>query len=298
MVARWLLYLRESFHPASRLFVSALLTYLVWGLLRLKHAPERGFGELLAAALTYALMILYYRICDEFKDADTDREYFPERPVPSGRVRLADLRALKHATSVVAFALQIVLPHAAWVFLGFWLFAWAMGRWFFLPRLISQNRLLAFVTHAPIGLLGILYLLRALGPEDITVWKPGHLVMAFVLAGPGMVWEILRKTRSPQAERPGYQTYSSILGTSGAMLLAGALALAVMVLGIWVAPTWELPDWMTVALLAWHLTLFAVLIGVHRLLQRREADLRWLGEAYSAGLLLLFASGVLAALWG
>ncbi len=152
MLQRWGIYLSEVFQPLSRLLFSFLMTILTWSLVVPPPRPGWPWKEIIIGTFTYALMILYYRISDEFKDADTDQKFFPERPVPSGRVSLADLQILRTVVTFLCLGLAFLVPQSLNPFIAYWLFAWLMGKWFFLPKLIGENRLLAFVTHAPVGI--------------------------------------------------------------------------------------------------------------------------------------------------
>lgn len=286
MLSRWWIYLKEMYQPSSRLLFSALMTYLTW---KLWPGPKQGFPWIpfIASTLTFALMILYYRVCDEFKDADTDRRFFPERPVPSGRVSLKDLQYLRHTVSGVAFLLQAFIPYAFIPFLVFWIFSWGMGRWFFMPKLISENRLLAFLTHSPVGFIGGFYLLSAMVRDHGPLISGTSLTLIAVLNIPGLAWEILRKTRSPKAEQDGYQTYSQILGTGPALVLAGIFVTATMFLSITVAPTWGLPEWTMKALLVLHLLILALLPLIYVRIKKQALELRLLGDVYNGSVLLI-----------
>jgi 4-hydroxybenzoate polyprenyltransferase len=293
MLSRWWIYLKEMYQPSSRLLFSALMTYLTW---KLWPGPKQDLSwiSLTASALTYALMILYYRICDEFKDLETDRRFFPDRPVPSGRVSLRDLFFLRHTVSALAFLLQVFVPYAFLPFLIFWLFSWGMGRWFFMPRLLSENRLLAFLTHSPVGFIGGFYLLAAMVRDHGPLLSSASLALVAVLNMPGLAWEILRKTRSPLAEQEGYQTYSQILGTGCALFIAGLFITTTMILSVMVAPTWELPEWTMKAMLILHLLFLVLLPTIYVRLKKQTINLRPLGDIYNGSLLLIF---LVASLW-
>lgn len=228
-LARWGVYLREMFPPFSRIGVALLSTVAVFW-------PERALRGLPVPVLdpqfwlgagTYLLVMLYYRLCDEFKDAETDRRYFPDRPVPSGRVDLDDLDWLRKLCVAAMVVPNLLWPHALPEFLAMLAFAFLMGKWFYLPSLIGNNRLLAFLTHAPVSLFGVFYLLAlASGPESPPLFGGTHWLLALWICLPGYIWEIARKTRAPHEEQAGYQTYSIMIGPGA------CVAVVLVLLGI------------------------------------------------------------------
>src|SRR5262249_51736925 len=108
MLKRWWIYLNEVFLPGSRTIAAVLLVVgiqcLYQGLLG-RH-PLMLTWDTAAAVVTIVLILLYYRVMDEFKDAETDRKFFPNRPVPSGRVTFRDLKVLMWMTFAALFALN------------------------------------------------------------------------------------------------------------------------------------------------------------------------------------------------
>jgi hypothetical protein len=98
---------------------------------------------------------------------------------------------------------------------------------------------------------------------------------------PGLVWELLRKTRSPLAEVEGYQTYSAMMGTGGALSLVGVLLLISMGLFLWLLPTWPVARWSLWILLLLHLLMLITLPVIHRMMKTKVLELRPLGEVYN-----------------
>jgi hypothetical protein len=286
MVGRWSIYLWETFQPLSRLLASLFITLLSFAIIKQRYFIELNPLPFIAVFLTYFLMILYYRLSDEFKDYETDLKYFPDRPVPSGRVSLKDLGILRWITVALTFALQAFMPHAFREFFVFMLFSWLMSVWFFLPKLISTNRLLAFVTHMPVGFIGSYYAFKSLYPEMET--SDPYLLLGIVTINiPALIWEILRKTRTPSAEQAGYQTYSQMLGFNGA-LLVGALLLILCSYLTYLLMQEMNAGWITIGLNVLVHLLFTILLVVAAFRKNKSFDLKHLGEAHSVCFYLLF----------
>lgn len=218
MVRRWWIYIREVFQPGSRLLYTVVLYAGVALVLQAlssstTEVPLRLSASAIPGCAVVLLVLLYYRCADELKDADTDRRFFPERPVPSGRVTLRDLgwlmAAVWAALGLVIAVSRLAVPWA----LGLWAFAFLMHKWFFLPGLIGNNRLLAFVTHSPISLIANLFIVAADSETRGAPVVPADAASVAVwFALPGFSWEVSRKTWAPEQEREGYQTYSAMVG--------------------------------------------------------------------------------------
>ncbi|HEY9838986.1 MAG TPA: UbiA family prenyltransferase [Candidatus Obscuribacterales bacterium] len=305
---RWGIYLHEMFQPGSRLVFSALTTLgLGWAVQVLQgqgvnmawvgSGPPVHYDYLTLGArfvlgtVSVFLVLLYYRLCDEFKDIDTDREHFPERPVPSGRVELRDLLQMKIVATLLAFGLNLLFPLALLPFMALWIFAWLMGKWFFLPDIIGRNRLLAFITHSPISLLGSFYVIALFrqpgeGVLNLPLLSLPYFLLALWFALPGMAWEVARKTRAPEHEAAGYQIYSSMLGYRGAAALPPFFTLAELGIGLWLARTLGLPFWWNPALALVSLAYILPFVLFLRQPLQREAWLKPASEAYTVLLLI------------
>lgn len=294
---RWGLYLLEMYQPLTRLVFSVCsylsVTWLSQRALGLQ--PDLQLQPFVLGVATMMLILLYYRICDEFKDLDTDLQFFPERPVPAGRVHLKDLHILRGLSVVLAFALNLLWPQALLPFVLLYAYAYLMGKWFFVPAM-AHHRLWAFVTHSPISLWGYVYLLalsnawlpdKALAPP---LWSLQSLLIVCWLVLPGMAWEFARKTRAPEAEAAGYQTYSQILGYRGATAVTVSLVglQGLLSWGLWQTPALRLNSWLNL-LLAAVVAVYLAVLGAFWLRPSRWG--RWLqpvSEAYVAALLLAY----------
>jgi hypothetical protein len=233
MLSRWLIYLNEVFLPGSRILVSLVLAVGVQCLYQamLGKAPLVLTWDTLAAVATLVLVLLYYRVQDEFKDAATDRKFFPNRPLPSGRVRFGDLKVLMWTTFVLLFAINIAWGLVILPFLVLFGFALLMHKWFFMEKYIASNRLLAFVTHAPVSLIGNYFVIAVYANRfNAPLLTFSALIAAVWFALPSLAWEIARKTRAPFEEIPGYQTYSAMIGSTNSAMLSIAFVLAQCVL--------------------------------------------------------------------
>jgi hypothetical protein len=192
----------------------------------------------LAVGLGTALVFFFLlRVADEHKDADVDRRYRPELPVPRGLVSLAELRragavlalAAAVANALVAPRLLLALvPAVAWAAL--------MAREFFVAEWLRARPLAYLLSHMVVMPLLFAYLTGldwlAAGADP-----PRGLALFLGLAFlNGILVEVGRKIRAPEAERVGVETYTTTWGMRAAPTAwLAALALAA-VLGALAAP--------------------------------------------------------------
>ena len=202
--------------------------------------PLPHWGVFVAAWLVAVIFLFQLRACDEFKDLEDDRLYRPERPIPSGLVSLRLVLSLAALASVVAIGLtltitpMLLIPLAlVWAWLGlmtaeFFVAGWLKARPFF--YLVSHMAIMAFID---LYLTGAEWLPHGPLPPS-GMWA--FLALSLVN---GCVLEIGRKTWASANERPGVETYSSLLG-----------------------PTRSAQLWLAIGALAWVLLLaIGVLVG-------------------------------------
>ena len=233
MLKRWGVYFAETVQPATRLLV---ITVSVLGIFFMTQAGAGSVPLVVSidvgfAAASAFLLLLYWRVRDEFKDAETDKRFFPDRPVPSGRVTLEDLRILAASSMVLGLVLNLAHPVAWAEFVAVAVYVALMGRWFFVfERWQANNRLIAFVTHSPANVLLNVYVVAiAWRGRSASGWVLTNLVVVMWFCCAGFAWEFARKCWAPAQEMPGYQTYSQLIGYRNAVgLVIAAILLHVI----------------------------------------------------------------------
>jgi 4-hydroxybenzoate polyprenyltransferase len=161
---------------------------------------------------------------DELKDREVDRELFSERPLPSGRVLEADIKASLVVVICCYLAVNSWTGKAFLMSIVLLAYSFLMFKFFFMPHILSRYLLLNLATHNPVVPLMLLYLVTLFSTEHgISIRSMNwFLVTALVMMFWSIFfsWEIARKIRSSQEEND-YVTYSRILGPLGAVLVAG-----------------------------------------------------------------------------
>jgi 4-hydroxybenzoate polyprenyltransferase len=228
LVARLTVYLREMYPPLPRLMFAALLAASLFALTaRIHQKPVIWTDAHLAVAIVGVfLFLLVLRLMDELKDLDIDRELFADRPVPSGRVRITDVGIALAFCSVAFVAINAWAPTASpWAVLVLG-YSVLMFRYFFAPNLLRRVLLLNLLTHNPVVLLLLLWVVAVFADrQQAAMADLNWRTMALVLGGYWsalLAWEIARKIRAPE-EETDYVTYSQVLGRRTAALVTLSL---------------------------------------------------------------------------
>jgi len=179
--------------------------------------PLPGIATYAVAFIVLFIIFFQLRACDEVKDAEDDRRFRPERPIPRGlvtqRLIVGIAAGLVPVASLAAFALSpwMLLPLGA-----VWLWLALMTAEFGVPEWLKARPLLYLISHMLIMPLidffvtGCEWLVRS-GTPQAALWL--FLALSFVN---GCVLEIGRKLYAPQNERPGVETYTALYGVKRA----------------------------------------------------------------------------------
>lgn len=227
MLKRIFIYLNEMF-PFSAIIGSILTAVAVQLIyLRLYGVTVTNYLPLIVPALVLTFVSLLIRVMDEFKDYHDDLTNFPDRPLPSGRVKKSDLKALGFFCVFAIVFLSLTSTKLliwALITLGF---TFLMLKWFFIESIMRKSLPLAFITHHPIVLFNFVYLIIActhMGPA-VNFDKAFYILpLCLIFTN----WEVVRKIRAPEQET-SYTTYSKIFGPRPAIIIA--LILQVIFIG-------------------------------------------------------------------
>lgn len=214
MIKRLNIYCKEMYPIIPRLFVGAIIFAEIYFIMLLNHGVT-SFDiriEEAVGSFTIFSFLFMLRIADDFKDYDTDLMLFPERPLPSGRVRKKDLAIFLSILIVVTTALNIVFMNNVPFFLFLFAYGILMSLWFFQKSKIQKNLFLALLTHNPIMMVMNVYIISfACIKYGLPYFSLTNVLVAFTLYFPALIWEVSRKIKAPQDETE-YMTYSKKFG--------------------------------------------------------------------------------------
>lgn len=235
MFKRLAVYFKEMFPIPSRILASLGLFAGIYLLtLYTQHiVPHHlGIGEVIAVYTVFGVL-LCLRIVDEFKDYETDKINFPKRPLPSGRVKKSDLQWVGFTVLGSMIVLNALCMNNIWFFVAMAVYGGLMSVWFFARKIIQPNLLLALITHNPIQLFLIFYVISFVAYSyGFSVFSMNTLSVAFVLYIPALAWELSRKIRAPKEENQ-YVTYSQIFGRKRAIAVVLAVFLVQLVAAVY-----------------------------------------------------------------
>lgn len=236
LAARLWIYQRERFPlvmyaPMVIVFTASAAYYS-----RFARGAE-GFipmGCFAVGAFTALVFFAWLRILDEHKDAEIDRRYRPELPVPRGLVTRAELRGVGGVALALAVGLNFLTEPALLAPIALVAaYAALMTREFFVGEWLRAHPAAYLLSHMAIMPLIDLY---STGLDWIAagVDAPRALYLFLLLTYlNGIVIEIGRKIRVPEEEREGVDTYTSVWGLRVAPAIwLGVLGMTAVVAGL------------------------------------------------------------------
>jgi len=250
MANRWWVYQRERFPVLVHGPLIAAMSFSavsVSSLLR-SGAGLPAAGSLLVAFVTTLLFFLQLRVADEFKDRETDARYRPYRAVPRGLVSLRELGTVAAVGALLQLGLALWLqPALALLLAAVWVYLGLMWTEFFARQYLTAHPITYLWSHMLILPLITLY-------ATACEWRIAGATMpsglAWLLVASffnGLVIEIGRKIRAPEAEERGVETYSALWGRRTATLAWWAAMLLAAVSSLPVAQAIGLPAVLTAA---------------------------------------------------
>ncbi len=199
----------------------------------LRGAEGPGWPVVLGAVVCGLGFFFQLRVADEWKDADTDRRYQSERPVPRGLVTLGELTVAALVVAAVQVAVAALLDDRLLLLLAaVWGFGALMTVEFGVRGWLRERPLATLLTHAPIVPFIDFFAVSCdvLGHDAMYPSGVGWLVGVSLFGG--TVVEVGRKVRPSVDERTGVVTYSAAWGRTRAMAAWTLAVLLSLVCGI------------------------------------------------------------------
>jgi hypothetical protein len=225
---RLLAYTRERFPLLPYAIATGLFVASAYATAsRLDDRPAAPDVRTVGAAVVVFLLFFQLRVMDERKDERHDARVHPDRPVPRGLIRVAELERIALGGVVLQVAISLWLGVPAFVaYLGTAAFALLMLKEFFAGERLRKNFLVYTLAH--------LLVLPVLAYYVHVVAAGAALEPAFVLYlalsyALGLLLELSRKFQAPAAERPELHSYTQQLGVLGASNLAIGVVIAASV---------------------------------------------------------------------
>ena len=214
MLKRLHIYFKERYPIIPRL----LLGFIIFGEIHFIILLNAGITKFsigvqeFVGAFTVFAFLLWLRIADDLKDLETDKNLFPDRPLPSGRVLKKDVMICCTIVEAIAVVLNIVFMNNLLFFVILYVYGYLMSKWFFQRAKIQPSLPLALVTHNPVQMIVNLYIISfTVKKYDIAAITLTNCMALWTLYFPALIWEVSRKIKAPKDEND-YTTYSKLFG--------------------------------------------------------------------------------------
>lgn len=214
MLKRLHIYFKERYPIIPRIILGLIVFLEIYFIVLLNNGVTEfsiGVQEFIGAFTVFAFL-LWLRIADDLKDFETDQVLFPERPLPSGRVKKKDVMIICAIVQVITILLNILYMNNIVFFVILYVYGYLMSKWFFQKSKIQPSLPLALVTHNPVQMFINLYIISFTCIKySLSAFSLTTVLALFTLYFPALIWEIARKIKAPKDEND-YVTYSKLFG--------------------------------------------------------------------------------------
>ena len=190
-------------------------------------------GDLPGLAGVWSFFLLL-RVLDEHKDYALDTRNHPQRALQRGVITLQHLKIAGAIAVGVMVAVSLAKDRGLGPAMFFWavLMVWTalMAREFFCGDWLQRHLVLYASTHLLVLPLAVIWI-STFGTDRVLL-APRVMAVALFALLTGAALEVVRKTRGPEEERTGVDSYTKALGPRGAPFAVGGLLTAATVLEV------------------------------------------------------------------
>lgn len=214
MIGRLNIYYKERYPIIPRILLGLIVFCEIYFIVLLNQGVTNfniGLQEFIGSYTLFAFL-LWLRVADDLKDFETDKKLFPDRPLPSGRVKARDVVVSCAIFQIIALVLNIIyMPNKLFCII-LYVYGYLMSKWFFKKKKIQPSLPLALITHNPVQLFMNLYIISfTVIKYHLDFVNLTTIMTLFTLYFPALIWEVSRKIRNPKNEND-YTTYSKLFG--------------------------------------------------------------------------------------
>lgn len=213
---RYSQYLEERFNLGQ--FISLSLTFgLLVYLISISYYSQ-GLNLFLAALPVVALFLflLRLRLFDEFKDYEHDLLYYPNRPIPRGLFKLAELKKFIYILIILEFFISTSNIYAFIIFIISLGYSALMFKEFFCSQWLRQHFTIYILLHEVLLIPLFIYLFFLSGWHFEQMGSPFLWWVILFFSGQFFLLEVTRKFRAPVSEIQSKDTYTAQYGIKGA----------------------------------------------------------------------------------
>jgi 4-hydroxybenzoate polyprenyltransferase len=214
MIKRLPIYFKEMFPIIPRLILGFIVFMEIYFILLLNAGITEFKIQIqeVIGGFTIFSFLCSLRIADDFKDYETDLKLFPNRPLPSGKVKKEDLAIFLTTLITITIILNVFYMNNIIYFLILYIYGLLMSLWFFSKSKIQKSLPLALITHNPVQMIMNIYIISFTCIKyNLPMLTLVNILLAFTLYFPALIWEVSRKIKAPEEENE-YITYSKLFG--------------------------------------------------------------------------------------
>jgi hypothetical protein len=252
---RWLQFIFERFNLLSH--VPMIAVFSLSHAFFMKHLGKIGHWSVLwlwsELFVFYFVFFFLLRCYDEIKDYTYDLVHNPKRPLPRGLIKVQEVKVVIFVSWIFLSLMLLRFGALPWGAAAL-AYSFLMYKEFFVGDRIRPHLTFYAMTHTfVIGFIVFLVSWAFVRPVTQQVWMT-LLIYGIINWSLFNVFEFSRKTFSSHEEKPTVDSYSSIFGNAGAVLLSGSqLAVASLALA-YLQPS---------GLLHWALVFLSLIIGFY-----------------------------------
>ena len=232
---RLLAYTKERFPLVPIMLFVLLLTSGYIGFFSHYFAGDYSWSDykLWITMISVFLFMLQLRMADEIKDFEKDKIAYPERILSRGLVDLKTIRIILFGTAFIEIGLSFYLGIQN-LFMMFILQFWAflMFKEFFAKKVLESSTSLYLFSHQLILPPLALYSAAAFINFANIKFDSGMIASLLFLSLPYTIYEIARKTWSPDREHALADSYTKFWGIDRTIIVQMVLATAILFLMI------------------------------------------------------------------
>lgn len=219
-VLRWVTFLQERFDPVSHFIMIGLFVYAHYLVADASKYVNVAPHLIIYVGLGTAVFFMKLRLYDEIKDYDVDVAKNPNRPLPRGLLEHFDVKKAIELCIIleVIFFTSCGMPAFGAILLAIG-YSLLMYKEFFIGRYIRPHLTTYATSHTVVTFFLSIAIFSAL--SKFKLWEMDtdfyyFSAMSWLLFN---IFELGRKIYQPCEEREGVDTYSSIWGKFGAVIL-------------------------------------------------------------------------------
>jgi len=216
------IFFNERYFPLPYLFAAFCTSWAMANLYKVYFHEDVSFVLILLCTFNTFSFPLVMRVCDEFKDLESDKLHFPERCIPRGDVLIEDVIKLGFLFIGLFIFLNtlilISLNKNFYLLIALLIYLYGFLKYFFFPKQVAENLILALVVSNPITLLLTFFNIYLISGVKGSLFDKGNVFLALLFWIPSWIWEIGRKIKISEDETT-YQTYSRFLGRKLASII-------------------------------------------------------------------------------